>query len=330
MLQPAATAGSAASQTVIVVAGPTACGKSALALALAGEFGGVIVNADSMQVYRELRFLTARPTPEDEAAAPHRLYGFWPAATPCSAAAWRELALGEIAAAHAAGKLPILVGGSGLYLHALWRGLAPVPDIPPAARTAARRLYEELGGAEFHRRLQALDPVMARRLNPGDSQRLVRAYEVVTATGRSLAAWQGAGAGGAGHPFAVVHLDPPRPELYRRCDARVLAMIRQGALAEVRALLDLRLDPGLPAMKAVGVRELGRHLAGTASLEAAVAATQQATRRYAKRQLTWFRNRLSSNFIAENISIAQFSVPLNDNIFAFVRKTLLTTKAAAG
>jgi tRNA dimethylallyltransferase len=206
--------------------------------------------------------------------------------------------------------------------------LAPIPHIPPEAREAARRLHQQLGGVEFHRRLLASDPVMGRRLGPGDSQRLVRAFEVLAATGKSLAAWQGENAAkdvpGADYPFAVVQLAPPRPELYRRCDERVPAMIRRGALAEVGALLDLGIDPGLPAMKAVGVRELGLHLAGKIPLAAAVAAMQQATRRYAKRQLTWFRNRLYGNFIAKNIKIAQFSELSKPEIFSFIRKTLLT------
>jgi tRNA dimethylallyltransferase len=282
---------------LVVVAGPTASGKSALALDLAEEFGGVIINADSMQVYAELCILTNRPGPADEARAPHRLFGVVSVREACSAARWRDLALAEIDAAHGAGAVPILAGGSGLYIRALLEGLSPVPEIPPDVRAAARARHGELGGPAFHAELAERDPATAARLAPGDSQRLLRAWEVMEATGESLADWQrqpppdGTDGGGAyGGPILVLALVPPRDQLYAACDARFLAMVEGGALDEARAIHALDLDPTLPAMKALGVPELGRCLNDDCGLDDAIAAAQQATRRYAKRQLTWLRH----------------------------------------
>ena len=238
---------------LLIVAGPTASGKSALALALAEEFSGTIINADSMQVYRDLHVLTARPGPAEEARAPHRLYGVIDAAEPCSAGRWRGLALGEIEAARAAGRMPILAGGTGLYLHALVHGIAAVPAIPAEIRDAARALHAELGGAAFRARLAERDPDAAARLDPGDRQRLLRAYEVVAATGRTLGAWQRAAAPAARPGIACVILLPPRAQLYAACDARFGAMMAQGAEDEARALLARGLAADLPAMKAVGM-----------------------------------------------------------------------------
>ena len=274
---------------LIVVAGPTASGKSALALALAERFRGVVINADAMQVYRELRVLTARPGPADEARAPHRLYGVLALAEACSAARWRALAVAEIAAARAAGRLPIVTGGTGLYLDVLLRGIAPVPPIPAEVMAAAARRRARLGAAAFHAALVARDPEAAR-LAPGDSQRTLRAWAVIEATGVPLGVWQRRAPAEPGEPARVFLLAPPRHLLYARCDARFVCMVEAGALAEVAALGDL--DPALPGMKAVGVGALRRHLAGEITLAEAVAAAQKATRRYAKRQLTWFRHRL--------------------------------------
>jgi len=280
---------------VVVVAGPTASGKSALALDLAEAHGGEIINADSMQVYRDLRVLTARPDAAAEARAPHRLYGVLDAAEACSAARWRTMALDAIAAARASGRLPILVGGTGLYIEALLDGIAAVPDIPPELRAATRALHAELGGAAFRALLAARDAEMAARLDPGDGQRLVRAFEVVEATGVSLAEWRRrptAEPGLAG-PVLRILLQPERAALYAACDARVPAMVAAGALDEVAALVARGLAPDLPAMKALGVRPFARHLAGEIDLDAAVAAVRQETRRYAKRQSTWFRHRFA-------------------------------------
>lgn len=278
---------------LVVIGGPTACGKSALALALAERFGGTVINADSMQAYRELKILSARPSDEAMARVPHRLYGFLSAAERCSAGRWREAALGAIAEARAGNRLPIVVGGTGLYLRALLDGLSEVPAVPAAIKAAVKALRDEGGSAAVFARLAERDPEMAARLRPSDTQRLIRALEVIEATGRSLAAFQGAGGSG---PYrgrvACLVLEPPRAALRAACDARFLVMIEQGAVKEVEALLALGLDPALPAMKALGVRELGAYLAGRATLEHAVRDAQAATRQYAKRQQTWFRHQL--------------------------------------
>ena len=279
---------------LIIVAGPTASGKSALALAIASAFGGTIINADSMQVYRDLRVLSARPDDAALAATPHRLDGILDGAELCSAARWATLAHGEIAAAQAAGRLPIVVGGTGLYLRTLLHGIAAVPEIPEEIREAARARHRAIGGEAFRAELAKRDPVAAARLPAGDGQRLVRAYEVVTATGRTLGDWQRAGAEGVprydSRQFVLL---PPRDALYAACDGRLEAMIAAGALDEVRGLMARGLPPEMPILKAVGVPELARHLAGEADLAAAIAAAQQATRNYAKRQFTWFRHQLT-------------------------------------
>jgi tRNA dimethylallyltransferase len=306
---------------VIIVAGPTASGKSALALGLAEAYGGTIVNADALQVYRDLRILTARPDAAAEARAPHRLYGVLDAAARGSAAHWRGLALAEIAAASSAGRLPILVGGTGLYLRALTRGLAPVPDIPADIRAEAAELHRGLGGELFRERLAALDPEAAARVPPGDRTRLMRAYEVVRATGIPIAAWQKAAIPPSAHRFVTLLVNPPREVLYAACDARFSAMIAAGGIDEARALMTRDLDPGLPAMKAVGLPELMRHLRGDISLPQAVAAAQQATRRYAKRQMTWFRHQLGADLTCDE----QYSESFLCSARHFIDRFLLTS-----
>ena len=309
---------------IVVVAGPTASGKSALALALAEEFRGTIINADSMQVYRDLAVLTARPGPAELARAPHRLYGVVDAGEACSAGQWRLLALEEIATTRAEGRLPVIVGGTGLYLRALLEGLAPVPPVPAAFREQARALHRRLGGAAFHAALASLDPEAAQRLASGDTQRLIRAYEVVTATGRPLGEWQAAQEAPRLSAAAIVLL-PPRAGLYRVIDARLAAMMESGAMEEVKALLARRLDPALPAMKAVGVSELAAYVNGLAARDAALAAAQQATRRYAKRQYTWLRHQLPERPSMRKLVVeAQYSESLLPEIFAFIRRFLLT------
>jgi tRNA dimethylallyltransferase len=275
----------------ILVAGPTASGKSALALALAERLGGVVINADSMQVYRELRIITARPSDEDLARAPHVLYGVRPAAEAGTAAWWRGAALAEMEAARASGRVPILCGGTGLYFAALAEGLAEVPPVPEPARAEARRLLAAEGAAALHARLAALDPETAAALRPSDSQRVARAYEVVTGTGRGLRAWQlEGGTGPAPWRFAAVVLDPPRDTLRAAIAARWAAMLEGGALEEVRALGAQGLDPALPAMRAHGVPELLAHIGGLMTLEAASARAILNTGQYTKRQATWFRH----------------------------------------
>lgn len=312
---------------VVIVTGPTAGGKSGLALEIAEAFDGVVINADSMQVYRELEILTARPGPEAQARAPHRLYGVLMGNERCSAGRWRDLAIGEIAAAHAAGKLPLVVGGTGLYLRALMAGLAEVPEVPGALRDAAEARHRALGGPGLHAALAARDPVMAARLEPGDTQRLIRAWEVLEATGRSLAEWQAeTNSDREAAPYRFLRLVrlPPRAALYAACDARFRAMVEAGALAEVRALRARGLDPRLPVMRALGVRELGRHLDGALSLEAAVGQAQQATRNYAKRQMTWLRTQTPPDSVRTVTLNEQYSKSLDPEIFAIIRRFLLT------
>jgi tRNA dimethylallyltransferase len=313
---------------VLVIAGATASGKSRLALDAAEALGGVIVNADSMQIYRELSVLTARPDTADRARAPHRLYGILSGAERCSAGRWRDLAVAEIETCLAANQVPIMVGGTGLYLRALEMGLAPVPEVPAAVRAAAEAKHRELGGAAFHTALAARDPVTAARLRPSDRQRLIRAWEVLEATGRSLADWQADGqraeALASPYRFRTIVCAPPRAALYAACDARVTAMIDAGAVAEVQALIGMNLDPSLPIMKALGVAALGRYVSGEVSLEAAIAATQQQTRNYAKRQMTWLRTQLLPDHPDAIMVDEQHSESLWPKIFKNIRQYLLT------
>jgi tRNA dimethylallyltransferase len=277
--------------TAILIAGPTASGKSAAALELAERLRGTVVNADSMQVYRELAVLTARPSAADMAATPHRLYGTVSAAEAYSVGRWLEATARVVAEESGTGRVPILVGGTGLYFRALTEGLAPIPDVPPEIREHWRGRAEGLSAERLHRELAARDPAMAARLKPTDPQRIVRALEVIDATGVSLAEWQGASAKPVLPREGVVRVvvAPEREPLYAAIDARFESMIGQGALDEVKALIALGLDPGLPAMRAHGVRELGAHLAGQSSLAEAIAKAKTESRRYAKRQMTWAR-----------------------------------------
>jgi tRNA dimethylallyltransferase len=281
---------------VIVIGGPTASGKSGLALEIAERLDGVIINGDAIQVYRDLRLLTARPSEADEKRVAHRLYGVMDAAETCSAGRWQALALAEIEAARTAGKRAIVVGGTGLYLRALTEGIAPIPDIAADIRAATRARFAEIGDAQFHAELTARDPVMAARLQPADGQRMMRAWEVLAATGRSLADWQEEPVIAPDFNFTMIALMPPREDLYAACDGRFVAMVADGVLDEVAALRKRaaaeQLDPGLPVLKALGYPELASHLSGEISLEAAIVAAQQQTRRYAKRQMTWFRHQL--------------------------------------
>jgi tRNA dimethylallyltransferase len=319
---------SAAKSRAVIVAGPTASGKSALAMALAENFGGVVINADSQQVYRDLSILTARPSTADMARVPHRLFGVIDAAESCSAGRWLKLALIEIEAAQTAGKLPILVGGTGLYLEALLKGLAELPPIPASAREEARALHAKLGATAFHAALAELDPETASRLGPGDTQRLTRAYEVAKATGRPLSSWHRRQGAPPIQRAAGIVLLPARDALYATCDARVERMMVSGAEAEIGALLNRKLPPTLPAMKAVGVRELGAVRDGSMTREAAVAAMQQATRNYAKRQYTWFRRRLRPTGPLRRMDVnEQFSESLLPEIFSFIRQSMLTESA---
>jgi tRNA dimethylallyltransferase len=278
-----------------------------------------------MQVYRELRVLTARPSPSDEARAPHRLFGVLPAAERCSAGRWLGLAQAEIDAAWNAGRLPIVVGGTGLYLKALLGGLAEVPPAAAEIRVQAEALYAEIGGEAFRRELARLDPAGASRLPATDRQRLVRAFEVARATGRPLHEWQRRcpSAAAVDDRFATIALMPARPQLYAALDARFDTMLAAGAIDEVRALMALGLDASLPAMKAVGVLEMVSYLCGQSSLEQAAAAAKQATRRFAKRQFTWLRHQ----FHPDRLVNEQYSERIRPEIFSFIRRQLLTRYA---
>ncbi len=307
---------------VVVIAGPTASGKSALALALAEQLGGTVVNADALQCYRDLAILTARPDAAAQARAPHRLYGFLDAAERGSAGSWRALALAEIAAAASEGRLPIVVGGTGLYLRALQHGLAQFPEFPEAIREEATALHRALGGPAFRERLAELDPGSARRLHAGDTQRLVRAYAVMRATGVPIGAWRDQAHPVAPYRFLTMLMMPPRERLYAACDARFSAMMGCGALAEAKMLAARGLDCSLPAMKAVGLPELLRHLRGEMTLADAVAAAQRATRRYAKRQMTWFRHQSHPDLFLDE----QFSESLLRRSRQFIDEFLLTAQ----
>ena len=279
----------------VLIAGPTASGKSALALAVAENLGGVIVNADSMQVYRDLRIITARPTADDEIRAPHELYGFVDAAENYSVGRWCrdvEETLREIGKQ---GRVPILVGGTGLYFKALTSGLAAVPPIPADIRADVRGRLQQEGAPALHAELMRLDPATAQRVTANDRSRISRALEVVLATGRALSDWHREGLPPLIDPARAVKvfITCERKELVRRIEVRFDAMIKSTALDEVRRLAERRLDPALPAMKAHGVPWLIRHLNGEISREEAIAGAVMDTRRYAKRQLTWFRNQMN-------------------------------------
>ncbi|WP_454644438.1 tRNA (adenosine(37)-N6)-dimethylallyltransferase MiaA [Bradyrhizobium liaoningense] len=282
------------SSKAVLIAGPTASGKSALALELALATGGVVINADSMQVYRDLRIITARPTAADEALVAHRLYGHVDAAVNFSAGAWVSDAAKALDEARAQGRPPIFIGGTGLYFKALTAGLSVVPPIPAEVRDDVRARLERNGVEALHAELARRDPAAAERLNLRDRTRIARALEVIEATGRSLLDWHR-----EGQPpllpkdsFRAVFLAPERDELYARIDARFDAMLGAGALREVERLAARQLDPLLPAMKAHGVPALIRHLRGELSLEEAASIGRADTRHYAKRQFTWFRHQL--------------------------------------
>ncbi len=307
----------------VLIAGPTASGKSAVAMAIAREFDGVVINADSMQVYRDLRILSARPSEDEEAAVPHRLYGFVDGAEAFSTGRWAEAAANTIRDVWAGGQLPIVIGGTGLYFRAFESGLAPVPEIPQSIRQALRERAASEGADALHSELQRKDPAMAERLEPGDRQRVLRALEVFEATGRSLLDWQGMHKTTGfleGVRTARVLLEVERAELYRRCEARFDIMMSTGALEEVQTLLDRDLDPDLPVMKAVGVPQLAAYLRNEADLDDAASASKTATRQYAKRQLTWFR----SNMISWNAVSAHDSESSLGKIFPIVRDNVLT------
>lgn len=280
------TAGESGKLRLALIAGPTASGKSALALALAERVGGAVINADASQVYADLAVLSARPSSDEMARAPHRLFGHVDGAEACSAARWARDAKAEIAAAQKAGRLPILVGGTGLYIRTLLDGIAPVPEIDPDIRMQVRALPV----AESYAALMREDPEAAVRLAPADTARVARALEVIRSTGRGIGVWRAEKQGGIGGQVALssVVLLPPRDWLFARCDARFAAMLEQGAAEEVEALLARRLSPELPVMRAIGVREIAAWIGGEIDRDDMIKRATIATRQYAKRQYTWF------------------------------------------
>lgn len=298
-----------------LIAGPTASGKSALALRLAELSGGTVINADASQVYADLRIVSARPSMAEESRAPHRLFGHLDGAHACSAADWATQAKAEIATAHAAGRLPILVGGTGMYVRTLIDGIAPVPEIDPVIRAAIRALPV----ADARTQLLIEDPEAAARLDANDSTRITRALEVVRSTGRPIKTWQAERMGGIGESIRLLPalLLPPRDWLYDRCDRRFVTMFDTGGLAEVEALIARNLDPTLPVMRAIGVPEMAAFIRGELSRDAAIELGQIATRQYAKRQFTWFRNQSPPDWARideelDDAKIEEFAIKLHN------------------
>lgn len=296
---------------MIIIGGPTCSGKSALALQLAEKMGGAVVNADSMQQYRELRIITARPTLNEHRRAPHYLYGHRSADQPSSAGQWLDQAMRIIDEIKAQERVPIVVGGTGLYLQALLQGIAPVPEVPGEIRERVSQRFEILGVPGFHHDLAKRDPEQAALLKPGDRQRLIRAAEVLEATGKSLLYWQSLPKKRVHlpEPIAGVALMPPRPELHARIERRLHRMIDAGALNELEALRSKDLAPNLPLMKAVSVPELMAHLSGEIDLATAVERATAKTRQFAKRQLTWFRHQLPELEVLEDFGDKPEIVP---------------------
>ena len=284
---------------VIVIAGPTASGKSALALALAEQRSGTVINADAMQTYDAFPILTAQPTRDERARVPHALYGVMPLSETLSATRWRTLASAEIERCLVAGRTPILCGGSGLYLRTLMQGIVPIPDVPSGVREQANADWQALGPDAFRTRLAEKDPAIVERLKPGDRQRHIRAWEVALATGRPLSAWQSATEIPAPWRFATVLLAPERAWLRERIERRFDVMLGQGVLAEVRAVFDRAPDPRWPGLKAHGAPELFRHFRGELALEKARQIAIDHTRQYAKRQMTWFRHQMAPDVVVD-------------------------------
>jgi tRNA dimethylallyltransferase len=284
---------------VIVVAGPTASGKSALALALAERRGGTVINADAMQTYDAFPILTAQPSAEERATAPHTLYSVLPLSEIVSAARWRALASAEIERVLGEGGVPILCGGSGLYLRTLMKGISPIPDAVPDLREQANAEWAALGSDAFRAHLAQYDPAIVERLKPGDRQRHVRAWEVFQATGRPLSQWQEGEASAAPWRFATVLLSPDRAWLRDRIEGRFDAMLARGVEAEVRAVFDRRPDPTWPGLKAHGVPEFFRHFRGEIAIEDVRRVGIDHTRQYAKRQMTWFRHQMTPDLVLD-------------------------------
>ncbi len=307
---------------VVIIAGPTASGKTELALKVAEMLNGEIINADSMQVYAELCIVTARPDAAELARAPHHLFGNLPASERCSAGRWLNLAKAALADIHARGRLPVVCGGTGLYLKALTDGLAAVPEVPDDMVQAITRHLDDVGGEAFRTELGAVDPGAAKRLPASDRQRLIRAAAVYAATGRTLSDWQREQSGEPGYAarYCTVLLMPPRDEMYAAIDRRFYTMMTKGAMDEIKAFAALGLAQDLPASRAVGVAELMRVLNGEWDLETAVSKAKTASRHLAKRQMTWFRRQIRTDLRVEE----KYSERDSQKIFSFIRDFLLT------
>ena len=310
--------------SIIVVTGPTACGKSALALEIAKAFKGTIINADSMQIYHDLSLLTAKPSYADMACVPHKLYSILSATDTCSVARWLALAHAAIYDSQVAGRLPIIVGGTGLYIEVLRRGLAPVPEIPTTVRAETHRLMASIGSVAFHAKLAKRDPAMAIRLHPSDQQRLQRAWEVITATGYSLLYWWDKKRIYTRARFFVLLLRPTRPVLQKSCDRRFWRMATTGGISEVTELIAQNLPRSCPVFRALGVAALIDYIQGRSTLEEAILAGQTLTRHYAKRQCTWFRRHITDALIIPDLYSASDSSTLQ--ILTSIRKFLSAQK----
>ena len=290
----------------VIICGPTGAGKSSLALNLAEKFEGVIINADSVQIYREIKILSGRPTSDDYRKAPHRLYGIMSIFKPCTLGIWRKMALETIKECELSGRLPIICGGTGLYIKFLLNELSAIPEISPSIKLEAREKLKELGNENFRELLSKNDPASASRIKSGDTNRLLRAWEVFTATTKPLSYWhKKSRKAGSQHKFFKVCLMPERKALYSICDQRFLEFVEQGAVEEARAFDFITASPELPASKTLGLLELIKYTKGELELSDAVEQAQRATRRYAKRQLTWFRHQLDEDFLIQNLSCSK-------------------------
>ena len=286
----------------IIICGPTGAGKSSMALNLAKKFKGVIINADSVQIYREIKILSGRPTSDDYRQAPHRLYGIMSIFKPCTLGIWRKMALEIIKECERSGHLPIICGGTGLYIKFLLNELSAIPEIPPSIKLEAREKLKELGNENFRELLSKNDPASASRIKSGDTNRLLRAWEVFTATTKPLSYWhKKSRKAGSQHKFFKVCLMPERKALYSICDQRFLEFVEQGAVEEARAFDFITASPELPASKTLGLLELIKYTKGELELSDAIEQAQRTTRRYAKRQLTWFRHQLDEDFLIQNL-----------------------------
>ena len=303
----------------IVICGPTASGKSSLAITLARELGGEIINADSMQIYKELETLTSRPDRNDLEIVPHKLFGTREIINPCSVNIWNNLAQKSIENAVSRGRVPIVCGGTGMYIKYLSTQLATVPNIPAEVRLIAREKLMKLGNEKFYQELTKLDPKMEGLIPIGDSQRLVRAWEVFEVTRRSLFDWQAVNASQTNLIVCNILLMPDREFLYASCDRRFLEFVDNGALNEAKAIRDLELDPTLPGMKALGLLQLIDYLEGKITFDVAIAQAQQKTRNYAKRQMTWFRNQLDADYIDYSPHTGRHTSEIFRTVIKFLR-----------